>query len=176
MPRKSTALNFKDYEPDMKASLVERSANALDWSAANFPKQLVPYNLLLRAIMGYGYTPRLNANDVNALRSAMSRVRRVLRIKYGRGLVSEPGAGVRATTDSTDQLRIGVRKAAQRHHASGQSLADAFSIVNMSEVPATPENKKLIHWAKTGLREQLSLIASPDFHKLLEPVSPDDAT
>jgi hypothetical protein len=174
MSPRHTALNFKDYDPDMKASLVQRAANALDWAANNFPRQLVPYNILLKTIMGFGHTPRLGGNNVEELRSSMSRVRRVLRIKYGKGLVSEPGAGVRATVDSTDQLRTDVRKAAQRHHSSGQALTNAFSIVNMSEIPNTPENKKLLQWAKTGLREQLATIASPEFKKLLEPISNDD--
>lgn len=171
MAKRSEALSFDEYKVDERTSTVERSANALDWAAKKFPKQLVPYNVLLKAIMGYGYTPRLNSNQIEQLRGAMSRVKKVLRVKYGRGLHSEPGAGVRATVDAEDQLRTDVRRAASRHHSSGQALAAAFSLVNLSEVPNTPQNKKLLHWAKTGLKEQIAAIQSPDFRKLLQPVS-----
>jgi hypothetical protein len=170
--KRSTALSFDDgYEVDTESSMVERTAHALDWAASNYPKQLVPYNVLLKAINGFGFMPRLNSKNVEDLRSSMSRVKKTLRIKYGRGLVSEPGAGVRATVDSADQLRTDVRRAASRHHSSGKALTAAFSLVNLSEVPNTPENKKLIHWAKTGLREQLTQIESPEFKKLLEPIT-----
>jgi hypothetical protein len=175
MARKSNGiLSFDTYKLDEKASTVERTANALDWAANHYPKQLVPYNILLKAIMGYGFLPRLNSSAVVDLRSTMSRVKKTLRIKYGKGLVSEPGAGVRATVDSADQLRTDVRRAASRHHSSGKALAAAASLVDMSEVPNTPENKKLIQWAKTGLKEQLAQIDSPEFKKLLEPIADAD--
>ncbi len=174
MPKKNAALSFENYEFDEKTSLVQRTAHALDWAATHFPMQFVPYNVLLKAINGFGYTPRLGSVGVENLRSSMSRVKKTLRITYGKGLVSEPGVGVRATIDSADQLRTDVRRAASRHHSSGKALAAAASLVNLSDVPNTPENKKILTWAKTSLRNTLSQIDSPEFKKLLEPVSEED--
>jgi hypothetical protein len=163
-------LTFQSFNVNSQLSIPERTAQALDWAARTYPRQLVPYNVLLQAVMGFEKMPRLNDQQIEQLRSKMGRVRVILRTKYARGLVSEPGAGVRATVDSADQLKTAVVRSAARHHRSGVALASETSLVNINEVPNTPENAKLVKWYKTDLRTTLAQIGSPQFHKLLEPV------
>jgi len=153
---------------------VERAAHALDWAAQASPKQFVAYNVLLKAITGQATMPRLKSDDVELLRSRMSRVRKILREKYGRGLTMNPGVGTRATIDSVDQLTTDVSAAAKRAASAGRGLVAAASLVDITEVPATAENRPWLQWWKGSLRQQVAMISSPEYLRKLLPPKDDE--
>lgn len=167
--RKSQILDFATYEFDEKQSLPERAAHALHWAMINYPRQVVPYNILLRAIMGYAHTPRINNDEVERLRGKMSSIKNTLRNSYDTGFYSVRGLGVRATVDSEDQLKTAVVHASKRVTSAYKSLQNAASLVDIKQVPNTPDNRGIIKWYNSGLKQQLSAI--PNYIAMLKPPS-----
>lgn len=175
MKRNSKTLDFAGYKTPEGMSRPQRAAHALDWAAANCPRQFVAYNLLLKAIMGYPQMPRLSSDEVAGLRGAMTAVRKILREKYARGCVSSPGIGVRATVDSEDQLKTDVVKASHRVASANRGLINAASLVDPARLPQSAANRPWLAWWKGGLREQLAQISQPDFaRRMLAPSSEPD--
>ena len=100
---------FKSYKLTdalSSLSLSKRAAHALDWTATRAPGVVVPYNVVLKVVMGYSHTPRLGNEEVERFRSgALGDARRHLRSQYRRDLKSVSGVGVRATVDGLDVVK-----------------------------------------------------------------------
>ncbi len=172
--RRSRLLDFTDYEHDPKKGLADRAADALHWAAENFPKQFIAQNILLKAVMGYAKTPKLDSSEVEALRKKMTRIRKLLRVNFGRGLVSARGLGVRATVDDEDQLKTDVVAAANRFASASKSLQNAGSLVDIRNVAKTPENKPWIDWwngKRGGIGLAAQIAAVPNYINMLQPPS-----
>lgn len=169
------ALDIKQYKPDMKQSMTNRVAHYLDWSAAHYPKQFTAYNIVLKAIHGYAKTPRLDSDEVEGLRRAMSRVKLILFREYGRELVSQPGVGVRATTDDADTLLVALPKKVMRVRSAQKAMAETASIIDPSKVPDTAEMKPWKAWFTRSVKDAIKTLTSPEFQQKLLPPSAAEA-
>lgn len=176
-PKSPKALSFAGYRHVDAMFRPDRTAHALDWAATRHPKHLVAYNILLRAVMGYDRTPRINSNEVEALRGCMSRVRAILAEKYDRGLVVEAGVGVRATADTEDAMKTDLVAQARRKASADKSFARSAGMVaeNMAKIPATQQNAPWLKWLKTVVKPALAEISAPDYVKRLLPPGDDRA-
>lgn len=162
--RKAKTVAFTTYRPDQKQQIVERAAHALDWAATRFPGQVVPYNLLLKGVMGYAKMPRLQSNEVDQLRKRTSRIRKLLEKVYGRALITVTGVGVRASVDSEDAIRNAVKPAGQRLERAAQLFKQRMGLVNPAEV----KDKELQSWLR-GAKAHVKQIDGGMFSNLAKP-------
>lgn len=161
--------DVSQYEPDSTQSMTKRIAHFLDWAAANMPKEFLQYNVILKAVMGYKHLPRLETKEVEFVRSAITRVRKVLLEQYKRGTVSMVGVGVRATVDDADMVAFDVVKKGKRVQSAVKSFTDSVNIVNVAAIPRLPENVALIRYARDS-KTFVSEIGSTGYlQKLLPP-------
>jgi hypothetical protein len=167
-------LSFAGYRHVDEQTMPERIANALDWAAQHFPKQWAAYNELLRGVMGYKKKPSLRSREIEALRSRMSRVRSILATKYGRGLVTEPGVGCRATSNDEDILKTDMVAQASRLASASRSYARTASLIDITKVSQTKDNEPWLKWFKQDVRGRLAQIQSPDYLKKLLPPKDDE--
>lgn len=172
-PRKGTEVNvayFIEKGLDTKLSLSARTAQALNYAAETAPGVIVPYNVLLQMVMGYGKQPRLNTEEVDKLRSRMTAVAKILHEKYGRGKHSIPGVGVRATVGSADRLTTDVVRKRRAAVSAVGSLARSMAAINIKEVPNTPELKEHREWFNSNSKNILE--SANDLIKRLLPPPP----
>jgi hypothetical protein len=157
-------LTFKGYHHDATMTIPERTAHALDWAAAHNGGMIVPYNILLKAVMGYNRMPRLKTEEVEALRRKMSRARQLLEKVYGRALVAVTGIGVRATVDGEDAVRNSAKPAGARLERAAQIFKDRLALVNKAEV----QDKELLAWLR-GANAHVKQITAGSFDDLAKP-------
>lgn len=159
------------YESDSSQSMTKRIAHFLDWAAVNMPKEFLQYNVVLKAVMGYKHLPRLETKEVEFVRSAISRVRKVLLDVYKRGTVTMPGVGVRATVDDADMVAFDVVKKGKRVQSAVKSFTDSVNIVNVSAIPRLPENAGIIKYARDAKAVVADIGTTDYLKKLLGPAA-----
>jgi hypothetical protein len=161
--------DVSQYEPDTTQSMTKRIAHFLDWAADNMPKEFLQYNVVLKAVMGYKHLPRLETKEVEFVRSAITRVRKVLLETYRRGTVTMPGVGVRATVDDSDMVVHDVTKKGKRVQSAVKSFTEAVNIVNPANIPKTPEMAPYTKYVRDA-KEVAAVFGSKDFlNRLLPP-------
>ena len=157
------------YESDQSQSMTRRIAHFLDWAAENMPKEFLQYNVVLKAVMGYRHLPRLETKEVEFVRSAITRVRKVLLSVYKRGTVTMPGVGVRATVDDADMVIHDVSKKGQRVQSAVNAFTASVNVVNVANIPKTPEMAPYQKYIKDA-KAIAANFGSPEFlQKLLPP-------
>ena len=117
------------YRPNVAKSQARRIAHFLDWAATNYGGQNFAHNIILRAVNNYSHTPRPNTDEVKGVRSAMSRVKLILRRDYNRGFSSIPGQ-VRACTDDNDVVNYNLAAVNKRLVSAYGHVENVRSIVN----------------------------------------------
>jgi hypothetical protein len=168
------AVNAGEYETNPKLRNPDRSAHFLDWAAKHYPKSYVPYNYLLKAIMGYERTPRLDSEDVDRLRSNLTRIRTILQEIYGRDLDTQPGVGVRATVDDADTTTVALPKKMRRLRSAQVGLKKTVDLIDLSKLPSTADMVPWKRWLTTDVKTIMKTLDSPDFAKrMLPPGTPD---
>ncbi len=168
------AIRANAYSPEHKDSLPQRAAHFLDWAAARYPKQYVPYNLLLKAVLGTSTTPSLHSSDVEQMRGRMSRVRVILQRKYARDLDSMPGVGARATVDDADTLVTSMPKRVASLRRAKTAVATTASLIDPAKIPNTADMAPWKRWMNASVGDVLRTLNSPEFEKKLLPPSPRD--
>lgn len=164
-----------EYSPDPKLRLPERTAHFLDWAAKAYPKSYAPYNYVLKAIMGYDKTPRLDTEEVLRVRGNISRVRAILQEKYGRDLDTVAQVGVRATVDDADTLTVALPKKVRRLDAARQSVSKTAALIDPARLPTTADLAPWKRWLTTDVRTVLKTIEAPEFaRRMLPPGSNDE--
>jgi hypothetical protein len=157
------------YVLDLKLSMTRRIAHFLDWAAVNRPKEFIPYNEILKNVQGYRTLPRLANKEIDVVKSAMSRVRKVLHEEYNRGLLSSPGSGVRATTDDLDRAKNELTKRARDVVRTSTKFNEVHASIDASKLPTTGTDAAWKVWVKGGAKELASQFTDPNFAKRLLP-------
>lgn len=157
---------ISDYKPEPGVSKGQRLAHFLHWFSIKAPYVYVPSNFCVRAIMGYPYTPKVDAPDVISLQGCVSRAREIMLDKHRRGLHSLRGLGLRATIDDQDtantQLRGNVKRLVGAHNATKRTA----SIVDASKV----RDDRIRAWVRGGVVNALkALDADGRLDRLLPP-------
>lgn len=161
-----------DYKPDMTMSMTQRVAHFLDWAATNRPKEFIPHNEVLKFVQGYKAMPRLANREVELIKSAMTRARKVLHEKYNRGLLSKPSVGVRATTDDLDRAKHELTKRARDVVRTSTRFKEVHSSIDAQKIPQTAEGKLWAGWVQGGAKEMVKQFADPNFERKLLPPAP----
>lgn len=163
------AVNAGDYVAETKLRIPDRVAHFLDWAAAHYPKSYAPYNYVLKAVMGYEKTPRLDSDDVDRLRQGLTRVRVLLQEKYGREMDTQPGVGVRATVDDADTLTVALPKKIRRLQAAKVAVSKTAALIDPARLPSTAELAPWKRWFTTDVRTIMKTLDTPDFAKRMLP-------
>lgn len=132
MSRKT--IELADFKPDVKMSLPRRIAQYLDWAAQKAPGRPVSYQMLTKVCE---FTPRMPTEKdkrIDTVKRAVKRAKPVLMDEYGRGVVSHPGFGIRATIDSEDVARTQMEVDARRITSAVKAADRTRSLIKMSEI------------------------------------------
>lgn len=168
----STKKSASEYKPVLTMSKTQRIAHFLDWSAMHVPYEIMPYNIILRAIEGYEHTPRAGSQETIALRKVTKGARAQLLKLYSRGMLSEPGVGLRATVDDADMVKTDVAKKSSRVQSAVKSLADSVEKVDTKSESFQGLTTEWKDWFKTNAKDVVKQMASPEYlRKLLPPGS-----
>lgn len=181
MPRKKKETGLLDgvkaYSGDRSMSRNQRIAQFLMWTAEHFPKQYCPHNVAVQAIEGYKNVPSINSKEVKMFKSGLCAANQILHKKYGRALDTEPGVGIRATVDDADTASVALPKRVGRFRAAKNALANTVGLVDVANIPDTPEMKPWKTWFKTSVKDIMKMVNSPEFEqKLLPPVREPEST
>lgn len=169
---KRNAKQVDGYVKDDAMSRTKRVAHFLDWAAVNKPGEFMPYNVIVKAIMGYTYMPRLDGDEVRQIKNATSGgVRSSLIGEYNRELVTLPGVGIRATTSDADRLEYVAPRKAQRLATARRNFMLTANAINLRNVPNTPAYAALKSWMQREVGDVLKLIGSAEFERKLLPPS-----
>lgn len=166
---KSILDEIKAYALDKTLSMPRRIAHCLDWCAGVSPQQYVPFQLLLKAVMGYGKTPNMNSKEIEQLRRRWTSVRKILLSQYKRDLVIERGIGARATHGSEDVAKTTLVTRVRRFEGARRSVENTLAIVD----PGKIQDRELRSWVG-GLSPAFAQLESSDLVRKLLP--PDAAT
>ena len=168
--RKSDTLEGYKYVEVMSRN--QRAADFLAWAADRAPHEFIPYNVVVRHINGYGYTPRLNSDEVEGLRKRMGGVRNILLRKYKRGMVSLPKVGVRATVDDADMVQTEVAKKSSRVQSSVVSLERSVQVVDVASESFVAMDSSWKDWFKKNAKDVVKQMHTNDYlTRLLPPGS-----
>jgi hypothetical protein len=132
--RSGKTASLEGYAPEMALRLPHRIAHFLDWLARTQAGKLASYAMVVRAIMGFAHTPSMKGKEVRGARDQMTRVREILADKYQRGLVVEPGFGVRATVGADDVTEHVLAKNARRLVTARNSVEKTMQIIDPSKI------------------------------------------
>lgn len=169
---KNIVKEISKYSLDEKLSMPRRIAHCLDWCAKECPQQYIPFQILLKAVMGYAKTPLATSKEVESLRQKWTSVRKVLLEHYRRDLVVERGIGVRATDGSEDVAKTTLGVRVRRFEGARQMVEKTLAIINPSEI----KDRKLKAYV-TDITPVFKQLSSPAFsEKLLPPKDPEEKT
>lgn len=167
MPRNSKVVDLSTFVKDDAAPLSTRCADFLHWLCQKRPEVFVAPNIAVKAIMGYGHTPRLKSDEVDKLRSKYGTIRKVLRAKYNRDLIVEAGAGIRASVDDADVLVSSLPKFVKKLDSARSAVIQADNLIDMKKVPNTPELAAHRAWHDKQVKPLNKLLISPAFEAML---------
>lgn len=153
-----------------KDSRAQRIAFYLNWSATELPLQYQPFNVIVQAINDYGRLPRMDDNEVAAVRRSLASVRRITQLTYQRDL-DVGGGGVRATVSDEDAAGVVLPKKMKRLRSAKNAVVATHSLID----PASIKDPRIKAYLNKSVRDVVKLIGSEDFdRKLLPPMSEEE--
>lgn len=150
--------DFSKYQPlkvkdDQTPPLAQQVAHFLDWAAVAYPYQYFGHNVILKAVRKLSYMPKIESKDSEQVRSVMTRAKKILLDKYGRGFDSARGIGCRACVDSEDTIRHDLKDKAKRRVSIDKAIeAVGTKAVRASDLPNTPEGRQLAAFHRDLMR------------------------
>ena len=167
--------DISGFPLDTGLTKPQRVAAFLDWWAIKHPFDFAAYNEILKAIEGYNKLPRMDTEEVSAVRGITGRAAKVLHEKYKRSIVRRAGLGARATVDSADTIRHKAVDRSRKIERDIVALAKLDEIIDLKSIPDTPENRPLKQWYQRDVKGILKQIASPEYlAKMLPPAAKED--
>lgn len=147
--KSKTKKDFEDYVPMQEAPRTQQVAHFLDWAARKYPKRYFPHTEVTRATKGYAHTPRESDKEVEAVRSVMCGVKKVLLQQYGRGFHSVRNVGVRACVDAEDATRFDLKGKVEKRVSLDRSIQlVSEKAIETGRFSTTPEGKQLAAFHK----------------------------
>ena len=163
-------IKARQYTPDFALSIPRRAAHFFQWASENYPHVFCPYNHALRAVMGYGYTPRLDSEEVERFRQRLGSVGKYLQeTPYATELLRRPGSGARACVDDEDILKHCVPKRMGRLRSTKAALAQTVGLINPARIPNNKDNKAWKLWLTGPVNSVLRTVNSKAFDKKCSP-------
>lgn len=157
-------IKLEDFNINISLSMPKRIASFLDWAAKVAPGRPVSYQLLTKVCAKTGRLPTENDSRVTVVRNAVHRAKSVLMDEYGRGVVSHPGMGIRATIDSEDTARTQMENDARRITSAIRAADRTRSIINVKDI-----RDKELRNRVTNVNSALKVLISQDVMTRLLP-------
>jgi hypothetical protein len=157
-----------EYDKADKA-IVHRIAKFLWAARKSLPGVPVPVTQVARAVNGLARAPRDDSPQAFVVRSALGRVREILRAEHGCSVTTERGLGIRATTDADDQVKTRVTESARRVASAARALASESAIVD----PAVIKNKELARFFRTEITPTVKMLEKENLIERLAGILPE---
>lgn len=173
MTKSASPTDVSEFTVDQSLSLTHKIVEFLNWAALHRPHQILAYNLIWKAVTGEKRMHDLASKEADFVRSATSRARKILLQKYQRGMHSEKGLGIRATVDDADMVKTDLAVKGRRVQAAVGAFTASANVVNLKNIPNTPEMQRYMTFAKAAKRIAVTF-QTPDFIKALTPGTPNE--
>lgn len=125
------------FKPDQSQSTPVRLVNFLLWAAEKSPGRPIALPVIAKSVLMLPRTPNIDGQDVRKIRNAVKRAREIIEHEHRRGIISIPGAGLRATTGSEDLAETQLEDKARRQYLATLSLERTRAMINMREIRDT---------------------------------------
>lgn len=132
-----------DFVIDSSVSVPRRIADFLNWAAMDMPLRIIHYNVLAAFVLQVPSVSE-NSGQYKSVQSAIKRAKKMLMDDYSRGIVSQPGTGIRATIDSDDLARHQFANDRKRVVNSVRSMDRTNSLINASDMKDQDLKKSVI--------------------------------
>jgi hypothetical protein len=128
------AEKLENYKADATLSTPQRIAAYLDWAAQVAPGRPVSFQLLTKIVEFCAKLPTEKDHRTLRIKTSVRRAQKHLRELYGRGIVSHPGYGVRATTGDADFAATRFQTDKKRFVSSAKALDISQSMIKPSNI------------------------------------------
>ena len=166
MPKK-TSVDLSTYVKNDADPLSLRCADFLHWLSKKSPEIFVAPNVAVKAIMGYGHTPRIGSDEVIKLRQRYGTIRKILRKKHNQDLIIESGAGIRASVNSADVLVSSLPKYVTRLDRARTAVIQVDNLIDMKTVPNTPALAPYRNMHNLQIKPLIKELTKPSFMAML---------
>lgn len=175
--RARSAVNAPTFPlEEMKAALgkrdgrSQRAAYYLNWAAEHFPYQYQPFNVILQQINGRRSLPRIDSQEVWAMRRSAATIRKILqREPYNRTL-DVAGNGARATVDDDDRAATSMPKSLKRLRSAKNATMAVHGLIDPTKV----RDARLRAWLQSDVHDVVRAIGKAAFDKKLLPPPTED--
>lgn len=147
----------------------QRVAWFLNWAAEHSPHEYQPYNVILQAINNLGRLPRMDKDEVLAVRGNMHSVRRILQRDYNRDL-DVAGGAARATVDDDDKAAVVLPKKMKRLQSAKNAVLTTHSLIDPKRVKDPVTKAYLTH----SVASIIKMVGSESFDRKLLPPTDDE--
>lgn len=154
--KKEKRLSFDGYKTQGDF-LNHRIAHLLLWLKSKYPGSFVSMQEIAQHVYGYKRLPSKNSKEVAGVRSAIGRVKPLLKEKHGCSTITVAGR-VRATFNATDQAQNEIRGAVNRVDSATKSLGKSLEI-NKTETIKDPVLKSWTEALKTEVPKTIDKMA-----------------
>lgn len=166
---KSDILNvLKSWQPDMDKGIVARAASLLDFAAKKVPKQIVPWPIITKMVLGGSRIPDIDSKLCVDMMSRGPSMRWILGRDYNRGMQNIRGYGVRASTDDDDYANTQLRRDATSFEGARKRFVKSATRVD----PKKMRDPELRSWVQTDVSKALAT-CNEKFSQLLLPPGED---
>lgn len=163
-------MNISNFKLDDKWSVPRRIAEFLVWVDGEQPMGFVTYAMVARAVYALGSKGKVGDDIVEGIRRRIPSVNKLLHREYGRGIITDPRVGVRASHDDEDAANIVLRRRMSRLTSAKRAVVDTMHIIDPKKI----QNKALRAYVERDARAVMNVLTSPDFEKRLLPPAGDD--
>lgn len=148
---------------------AQRVAYYLNWAANEAPHQYQPFNEIVSQINAYGKLPRMNNDEVEAVRGGMHTVRKILQQQYDRDL-DVAGGGARATVDDQDTAAVVLPKKMKRLRSARNGVIATHGLIDPNKI----KNPAIKAYLTKSVSAVVKMIGTDDFEKKLLPPHNED--
>jgi len=153
-----------DYKPPAETDGVSRVVGFLLWAAKNFPRRPVSIQHIARIALSEKNLPKEDSKEVDLWRGKMATIRKRMKDKHNRGIVTHPGIGYRATVDEDDKLENVFEPKRKRMQSAITGYNAGQSMIDPDKLKTKINKERFESLAEAGKR-----LNSPAILKRLAP-------
>lgn len=139
-----------NYSVDPDQSIARRLAAFLHWAANTVPARAIPLQHAAKIVLIMPRVTGPDSREVQSIKSAIPRARKILLEEYKRGLVSVSGMGIRATIDDDDLVQEQVEKDSRRVVSAHEALSRSSAAVKMNKIQDVELKKRFMRITKAS--------------------------
>lgn len=125
---------LKGYKPPEGLSVPWIIADLCNYCGERTPKQPIPWKWVAKICNNRAKMPLEDGDEVQSMKSRLTRARQIARREFGRDIISLPGFGIRITTNDEDIGRTSVVKGARRLIGASKNFSEVVGMTDAEKI------------------------------------------